>query len=121
ENDVGIQPQDFIVKPLRHSELLDWLERRLALVWADPTPAASAPVPPVEPPAMPQVWPDAAALVALREVVALGFYRGILNQLDAIEARQPDCAAFVTELRTLARQFQFETMGRILSEGPSAP
>ena len=23
--------------------------------------------------------------------------------------------------RTLARQFQFETMGRILSEGPSAP
>ena len=121
ENDVGIQPQDFIVKPLRHSELLDWLERRLALVWADPAPAASAPVPPVEPPAMPQVWPDAAALVALREVVALGFYRGILNQLDTIEARQPGCAALVAELRTLARQFQFETMGRILSEGPSAP
>lgn len=121
ENDVGIQPQDFIVKPLRHSELLDWLERRLALVWADPAPAASAPVQPVAPPAMPRVWPDTAALVALREVVALGFYRGILNQLDTIEARQPGCAALVAELRTLARQFQFETMGRILSEGPSAP
>ena len=70
---------------------------------------------------MPRVWPDTAALVALREVVALGFYRGILNQLDAIEARQPDCAAFVTELRTLARQFQFETMGRILSADPPEP
>ena len=70
ENDVGIQPQDFIVKPLRHSELLDWLERRLALVWADPTPAASAPAPPVAPPAMPRVWPDTAALTALRELPA---------------------------------------------------
>ncbi|HJS05016.1 MAG TPA: ATP-binding protein, partial [Variovorax sp.] len=35
DNDVGIAPEDFFVKPVRHSELLDWLERRLALRWSD--------------------------------------------------------------------------------------
>ena len=35
DNDVGIAPEDFFVKPVRHSELLDWLERRLALRWTD--------------------------------------------------------------------------------------
>ena len=29
DNDVGLPPEDFILKPVRHSELLDWLERKL--------------------------------------------------------------------------------------------
>ena len=118
ENDVGIQPQDFIVKPLRHSELLDWLERRLGLVWTDVETPSSAPATPAPPPAL--VWPDAQALAALREVVALGFYRGIIHQLDQIEARDPACTGFVAQMRALARQFQFETMDRQLERGPSA-
>ena len=118
ENDVGIQPQDFIVKPLRHSELLDWLERRLGLAWTDVETPSSAPATPAPPPAL--VWPDAQALAALREVVALGFYRGIIHQLDQIEARDPACTGFVAQMRALARQFQFETMDRQLERGPSA-
>jgi CheY-like chemotaxis protein len=120
ENDVGILPQDFIVKPLRHSELLDWLERRLGLVWTDAAAAdapVSAPTTPAPPSAL--VWPDAQALAALREVVVLGFYRGIIHQLDQIEARDPACAGFVAQMRTLAGQFQFETMDRQLAGGPS--
>jgi signal transduction histidine kinase/CheY-like chemotaxis protein/purine-cytosine permease-like protein len=35
ENDAGIGPADFIVKPVRHRELLDWLEDRLGLQWLD--------------------------------------------------------------------------------------
>ena len=35
DNDVGIAPEDFFVKPVRHSELLDWLERRLGLRWTE--------------------------------------------------------------------------------------
>ena len=35
DNDLGLPPEDFIVKPVRHSELLDWLERRLDLVWLE--------------------------------------------------------------------------------------
>jgi CheY-like chemotaxis protein len=47
DNDVGIRPEDFILKPVRHSELLDWLERQLGLRWLErrcrrPGPAAAA-------------------------------------------------------------------------------
>mgnify|MGYP001757039814 FL=1 len=35
DNDVGITPDDFLVKPVRVSELLDWLGRRLNLQWIE--------------------------------------------------------------------------------------
>ena len=52
----------------------------------------------------------------MAEVVSLGFYRGIINQLDEIEASEPPCAPFVREMRQLARQFQFESMGQQLNK-----
>ena len=114
DNDVGIRTDDFITKPVRHSELLDWLERRLQLQWVDALPAAALPPPaPVL-----RVWPDAARLQALRQVAELGFYRGILNQLAALEADQPACRGLAQEVRTLAQQFQFEAIGRLLAEAP---
>ena len=33
DNDVGTRLEDFIVKPVRHKELIDWLERNLGLAW----------------------------------------------------------------------------------------
>ena len=47
----------------------------------------------------------------------LGYYRGILQQLDAIDAAQPECAGFTAAMRDLARQFQFEAIGRALARG----
>ena len=116
DNDVEISPEDFIVKPVRHSELLDWLERRLVLQWqygeADMTPdlpaAADAPL----------TYPDTTALAALAQAVALGYYRGILNTLDDIERSQPAHSAFVGTMRQLAKQFQFDAMGQILEQAP---
>ena len=35
DNGLGLPPEDFIVKPVRHTELLDWLERKLALEWVE--------------------------------------------------------------------------------------
>jgi len=128
DNDVGLPTEDFFLKPVRHSDLLDWLERRLALTWLD-----SAAVEPGAAPANPSgttsstraaaaskppQYPEPQHLDALREVVSLGYYRGIINQLDAIEAAQPECAPWVAELRVLARQFQFEAMGQQLNPLP---
>jgi signal transduction histidine kinase/FixJ family two-component response regulator len=112
DNDVGIRVEDFILKPVRHPELLDWLERRLGLVWQDNAPSA----PSVAAAPTARIYPERAYLDALREVVSLGYYRGIMNQLDEIDARQPQSAAFTTEMRGLARQFQFEAMGQQLSQ-----
>ena len=119
DNDVGIPGEDFILKPVRHAELLDWLALRLCLHWL-PAPAA-IPVAALDPsPALPPalIYPARAQLEALRELIGLGYYRGILNQLDAIEASQPQCGDFVTAMRSLARQFQFEAMGQQLNQVP---
>jgi len=123
DNDVGIPPEDFHLKPVRHSELLDWLERRLSLVWLEAAPdegpiralgAEALPTALAEISA-PSIRPSPAALEALREVVALGYYRGIMNQLDALDANEPLCRPFVSELRPLAQQFQFEALSQKLS------
>ena len=112
ENDVGIRPEDFLVKPVRHSELLDWLECRLGLQWVHEKPAATAPAPAPAPPAL----PPATVLAALRQAVSLGYYRGILNALDGIEQSAPGHADFVQTMRRLAREFQFDAMARMLEE-----
>ncbi|HEY0823177.1 MAG TPA: ATP-binding protein [Ramlibacter sp.] len=116
ENDGGIRPEDFILKPVRHSELLDWLERQLGLQWLQEPAAAAAP-----PPAAPADWhwPRAELLAPLRNAVQLGYYRGILNQLEAIELAQPRCGDFTAAMRELARQFQFEAIGRALAGAQS--
>ncbi len=118
DNDVGIAPEDFFVKPVRHTELLDWLERRLGLQWTDTaaaTPAAAVPPRALQAPSLPR-------LRALEEAVSLGYFRGIMNQLDDIDAAQPECMAWTEAQRVLARQFQFEAMSRALAEAAvSAP
>jgi signal transduction histidine kinase/CheY-like chemotaxis protein/purine-cytosine permease-like protein len=113
DNDVGIPGEDFILKPVRHSELLDWLERQLALTWLEQAPPLAAQ--PAAPAPLPLVYPGRKQLEALREMVGLGYYRGILNQLDEIEASHAHCTPFVSTMRALARQFQFEAMGQHLS------
>ncbi len=105
---LGIAPEEFFVKPVRHSELLDWLGRRLQLQWLD-RPAEPAPLP--EPaPAPTQGTLPRAELLALQTLVQLGYYRGIVNKLTELATAHPDCNAFTTAQTTLARQYQFETM-----------
>ncbi|RAR74039.1 signal transduction histidine kinase [Paracidovorax anthurii] len=125
ENDAGIRPEDFFVKPVRHSELLDWLERRLGLEWtgeAAPVPLRGAPEDGAAAPHPPRGHahgadagrPGADLLAPLAQAVELGYYRGVLRQLDAIEAARPASAAWVGEARALARAFRFEALARLL-------
>ena len=113
DNAVGLPSDDFFCKPVRHADLLDWLTQRLGLAWQEVAEPVSAS--PERLPVGTLVYPDRAQLDALQEVVTLGFYRGILNQLDALQAAQPECASFVAGMRELARQFQFETMSQQLA------
>ena len=114
DNEAGIAAQDFFVKPLRHEALLDWLGERLQLQWRA-RPAAPPPAPMAAP-----TRPPAALLGGLREALQLGYYRGVLQQLDALAQAHPQHQAFCEAQRLLARQFQFEAMLRALtpSEDP---
>jgi hypothetical protein len=109
ESRLGIGAEDFIVKPVRHTELLDWLERKLELVWLDSAP----PLPPVASlsllPTSSDV-PPRDALLALHALVQLGYFRGIMNKLTDLLAAHPHTAGFIHVMTAMARQFQFEAM-----------
>ncbi|WP_043421667.1 hybrid sensor histidine kinase/response regulator [Azonexus hydrophilus] len=118
DNDVGIAPEDFIVKPLKVNQLLDWLGKKLGLEWvtADTPPPAPAPAEP-----LPLVAPDAGQVSALEEAINLGYLRGILTQLAEIEKLDARHGEFVRVLRELARQFQFDAMKEILRKSAHEP
>jgi len=114
DNNLGIPSEDFIVKPVRHTDLLDWLESRLKLRWletAEPLTAQQA-LSPAD-----FAYPPQPLLDALRERVTLGYYRGILNLLDDIALAHPHCAHFVATMREQAKRFQFEAMLKQLTRG----
>jgi signal transduction histidine kinase/CheY-like chemotaxis protein/purine-cytosine permease-like protein len=112
ENELGIALGDFILKPVRSHELLDWLGAKLQLTWH--TAAPSAPVAVSATPIGGWHWPAPGQLRALHEVIALGYYRGVLRQLDAIERLGPAHAPLVAHLRGLAQQFDLDAMSRLV-------
>jgi CheY-like chemotaxis protein len=121
DNDVGVAPEDFIVKPVRVSELLDWLGRRLTLQWIEvQRPTASKPT--LEATLnkaaehASQVLPSLKALQSLEELIDAGYVRGVHKALDQIAAAEPQCDAFVQNMRQLARQFQLDALAEVVRQ-----
>jgi signal transduction histidine kinase/CheY-like chemotaxis protein/purine-cytosine permease-like protein len=112
DNDVGIRSDDFVLKPVRVNELLDWLGSRLALEWEQAKPVDET-VATATPPAT-WVLPGDDTLKALQELVSLGYFRGIVKKLDEIDAESPTHSGFVQHMRDLARQFQLDAMTRVI-------
>jgi CheY-like chemotaxis protein len=115
DNDLGIAADDYVLKPVRGEELLDWLGRVLGLAWIDPTTAAprASPAPAAAAAsAAPAVaaLPALTSLNALAEQVRVGYPRGIHRWLDHIDATEPACAEFTRRLRGLASRFQLDAM-----------
>ncbi len=117
DNDCGITPADFITKPLRFDELLDWLGSRLALQWQAAAPAPARPV--LSHTDSPR--PTREQLRALRDMVRLGYPRGVQRLLAQIEAERPDCAAWLQPLRALATAFQFDHMTPVIDDALAQP
>jgi len=105
DNGLGVSPEDFILKPVRHSELLDWLERKLHLVWL-----SGAPQPPASPSRQQARVPPRSDLLGLQALVQLGYPRGILNKIDMLDTAHPDCRAFTAPLAELTRKYQLEAV-----------
>jgi signal transduction histidine kinase/CheY-like chemotaxis protein/purine-cytosine permease-like protein len=111
DNDVGITPADFITKPVRLDELLDWLGTQLQLQWLTTPPAPPAPVLPAGSPR-----PPLEALQRLHEVASLGYPRGVLRVLEQIEAEHPHCGPWLAPLRRLAQDFRFDQLTPLIQD-----
>jgi signal transduction histidine kinase/purine-cytosine permease-like protein/FixJ family two-component response regulator len=111
DNDVGITAADFITKPVRFEELLDWLSDKLALQWQAPVPAISAAVDMHD-----AARPSHAQLVALRDVLSLGYPRGVQRVLEQMAAVHPECQAWLAPLREMAQRFQFDRMTPLIED-----
>jgi len=114
DNDLDIDADDYVLKPVRGDELLDWLGRALALEWrSEPQPAALPPSPACE---VGTALPALASLRALAEQVRVGYPRGIHRWLDHIDVTEPACADFTRRLRGLAGRFQLDAMAADLAQ-----
>ena len=115
DNDVGLAADDYVLKPVRGEELLEWLGRALHLAWCD-EPVAAAPAVVVPAPPASAAVPDATSLRALAEQVRVGYPRGIHRWLDHIDANEPACAAFTQRQRGLASRFQLDAMAADIAQ-----
>ncbi|MCB1954850.1 MAG: response regulator [Rhodocyclaceae bacterium] len=115
EHESSVPPEDFILKPVRVEELLDWIGRRLALTWIEADGA--------HPPAIgadsggPLRLPPADVLEPLRQAVEMGYMKGVQGRLDALAALGEDYAAFVSVARRHADAFQLDALQRLLDAG----
>jgi len=101
------------VKPLRHSELLDWLQMRLDLQWLQAPVVQAGAGAPVGIPAAPALKFDGSTRQAIEEIVLsaeLGHVRGVLNQLEILGRRVPELTGWCEALGLQARQFQMDAV-----------
>ena len=53
-------------------------------------------------------------------MIDLGYFRGIVKQLDEIAANDPGTAPFVHHMRQLAQQFQLDAMTGVIRKAQDA-
>ena len=110
ERNLASACNDYLAKPVRTPELLERIQKQLDLHWVrreKPAPAA-----------LPEPWvlPSHPDLVALGELSAIGYVRGLQEKLDSIQAEAPDTAAFIGSIRKLLKNFRLDEINRTLKE-----
>lgn len=109
---------DFLAKPVAASELLDLLATHLGLTWnyGEPAPSsapASALAPPTSAPGD-SLIPDQTELHVLLELARKGSLRRLQNRVEQLGATHSAYGPFVTQVVSLAKQFQAEELETLL-------
>lgn len=112
ERSVAAGCNDYLAKPVHTPALLEKIKEHLGLEWLKRPPVA----PCTE---ADGARPSPAALEALRELSEMGYVKGILERLDAIEREEPGCTAVLAGLRQRARRFQLNEFNTLLKAAGS--
>jgi CheY-like chemotaxis protein len=110
ERSVTAACNDYLAKPVHTPELLERIQKQLDLQWLRRT--APLPTQALES----SVRPSAEDLEALHELGAMGYIRGILEKLDAIDRLTPASARFTAPLRALVKSYRLDEFNRQLKE-----
>ncbi len=110
ERSVSADCSDYLAKPVHTPELLERIHKHLDLQWLRRT----LQLPAATPDAV--VRPSATDLEALRELGAMGYIRGILEKLDAIDRQTPASTSFTTPMRVLVKSYRLDEFNRQLKE-----
>ncbi|GAB2879891.1 ATP-binding protein [Uliginosibacterium flavum] len=110
ENDVGVASEDFILKPFKVAELLEWIGRKLDLQWQEAACAAA-------PDGLLQAAPrEASSSLPARELLEqlahqlkLGYVRGVHSVLDKIATDTPG-QSYAEPLRQMLADFELDAM-----------
>jgi signal transduction histidine kinase/purine-cytosine permease-like protein/ActR/RegA family two-component response regulator len=112
-NDVGVEREDFLIKPLRIDDLLERVRARLDLVWT----GADAPARSDAPPGAPAPRPlPADSHASLQQLGDLGYVRGILEKLDEIDRLDAAYAPVTSALRGCVQRFDLAGFARLLED-----
>jgi hypothetical protein len=91
------------------NELLDWIGARLSLDWI--TQARETPTAPAAPPEL--AFPPEEIMTGLRELIRIGYVRGIQKKIDEIAPQYPQ---FANTMRNFAARFQLDAMADFVKE-----
>jgi signal transduction histidine kinase/CheY-like chemotaxis protein len=119
DNDGEIRPEDFILKPVRVSELLEWIGQRLQLSWVEAPTGPEDPAP-LTLPGDTSVLLPTEHLETLAEQIKIGYVRGIQTTLEQIAASDARHVPWVALQRNLLAQFDFDAMNANLERSRDA-
>lgn len=112
--DADAPHDDFLIKPVQIDDMLDRIGNLLGLEWLY---AASRSSSCAEPPALTRHGLTAERVERLLRLCDMGYSRGIEADLREAEAKSPDAAAAIAQLRAMARSFDFEGLKHALKIG----
>jgi signal transduction histidine kinase/CheY-like chemotaxis protein len=105
---------DFLPKPVRAEQLLEMLARHLDLEWV--LRGASEPAPMEERESTALLRPPAEVVASLLELAEQGRFRGLLDEVQRLEAEDRRFAPWLAKLHAIVRQFQVKAVREFLRQ-----
>jgi signal transduction histidine kinase/CheY-like chemotaxis protein len=122
DNSAGIDSSDFIVKPVRVEELLDWIGKRLALEWISNEIDIKDSLGAIIEQNLNTIvstdihFPSQETIDELLALIDIGYVKGINKKLDIIVETDERHLVFVEHMRQLSSQFEIDKMKIFLKE-----
>jgi CheY-like chemotaxis protein len=105
------QCQAFLVKPVSDSQLLQTLEKFLAVEWQENERPLVDIVPPMR--SVSEKFPD-QVVSDLLKMLRLGHVKGLLHLLEDISSAHPDLSASCAQFQNMVARFELEKMEQLL-------